>query len=298
MLEKSYRLIYEQIENQWQYYEPGDIKDEKDKRKLNQVGVTKEEDVKRAQELEFSKPGMFQAKQMTVDSKQFADMLGIPLSTLIMMMKDHHERDPLVKSSIHEQISFIKVQEGYPMFYGDEHKPQNQVKLTPDAKPIGMLEMFESLSQITKVAAVTYTACKEVADAHRPDNGLIASAMDMVTMQFLHAELKAVRAEIEGLSLTQQRDLDIVQDDSILGNSEKMMFYQKELVASVEDPSLTQNPFVLTKLDIDTIKEFDFDLQQRKGFKKKIKSQMSKLDQRVQEVIQDVEEPVGPSAVK
>lgn len=44
-------------------------------------------------------------------------MLGIPITALSMLMKEHHERDPLVKSSIHENSSFIKLQEGYPLFF-------------------------------------------------------------------------------------------------------------------------------------------------------------------------------------
>ena len=63
------------------------------------------------------KPGMFAAKQTTIDPKQFAEMLGMPYSSLLMLMKEHHERDPIVKTSIHEHVSFIKVQEGYPIFF-------------------------------------------------------------------------------------------------------------------------------------------------------------------------------------
>jgi hypothetical protein len=48
----------------------------------------------------------------------------------------------------------------------------------------------------------------------------------------------------------QSRDLEVLQDSSILGNADKMLFYAKELVASAEDPSLLQNPFVLTKIDL------------------------------------------------
>jgi len=33
-----------------------------------------------------------------------------------MMMKDHHERDHLVKQSIHEHASFVKINEGYPIY--------------------------------------------------------------------------------------------------------------------------------------------------------------------------------------
>ena len=38
-----------------------------------------------------------------------------------------------------------------------------------------------------------------------------------------------------------------------------MLFHTKELIASVEDPDLTQNPMVMTKLDLDTVRSFHFD---------------------------------------
>jgi len=84
--------------------------------------------------------------------------------------------------------------------------------------------------------------------------------MDVVTFQFLLAELKGVRAEeCEGDRVSSARDLDLLSDDSIISNSDKMLFHMKELVASIEDPNMTQNPFVMTKLDIKTINGFNFD---------------------------------------
>ena len=40
-LEKAYRLIYDQIDNKWQY-ESTDIKDEREKRRLATLGVNSE----------------------------------------------------------------------------------------------------------------------------------------------------------------------------------------------------------------------------------------------------------------
>jgi hypothetical protein len=57
---------------------------------------------------------MFMAKSNAVDPRTFAEMLGMPFTSLVMLMKEHHERDPLVKQSLHENASFIKIQEGYP----------------------------------------------------------------------------------------------------------------------------------------------------------------------------------------
>ena len=139
---------------------------------------------------------MFAAKQATVDPRQFAEMLGMPFSSLVMLMKEHHERDPLVKQSMHEHVSFIKIQEGYPMFiYDGAVKKQNKIKLTKDSKEIGMLDFYDSLENVTKVVAACNHACAELQEVHKPDNGFISAATDLVTYQFLLAELRAVRAE-------------------------------------------------------------------------------------------------------
>ena len=44
-----------------------------------------------------------------INPREFAEMLGMPYISLQRLMKDHHERDPLVKQSIHEHISFTKI---------------------------------------------------------------------------------------------------------------------------------------------------------------------------------------------
>ena len=262
-LEKTYRLIYEQIGNQWQYFPKADVADEVDKRKVLKKGVQNDEEIERLNKLEHDKPGMFQAKQASVDPKQFAEMLGMPFSSLLMLMKEHHERDPLVKTSIHEHVSFIKIQEGYPAFvYDTAVKKQNKVQLTAEGRPIGILDFYESLSVLPQVVGAMQGACQELRDAHRPDNGFMEAAMDVVTFQFILAELKGVRAEERGDHVSQSKVLDIIQDDSILGNSDKMLFHTKELIASIEDPSMIQNPFVMTKLDLDTVADFDFDAHQ------------------------------------
>ena len=77
-------------------------------------------------------------------------------------------------------------------------------------------------------------------------------------MEFMLAELRAVKDELRGNQVVQSRDLELIEDDSILGNPEKMLFFIKELIAAAEDPNLIQNPFVLTKIDMGTIDKFDF----------------------------------------
>ena len=215
---------------------------------------------------------MFQAKKHAVDPMQFAEMLGVPFSSLEMLMKQHHERDQVVKVSLHEHVSFIKIQEGYPIFiYDTAVKEQNKVCLNSEGgRKIGILDIYESLANMPRIVSAIANCASELQEVHKPDNGFMSAAIDLVTFQFLLAELKGVRAEeVEGDRVNSARDLELIADDSIVSNSDKMLFHMKELVASIEDPNLIQNPFVMTKLDLKSCEEFDFDTYQGTTKKKK-----------------------------
>ena len=68
-LEKSYEIIYEQIDNEWQYYPTADVKDEIEKRKISKFGVKNDDDEEKLTKIMKEKPGMFSAKQSTIDPK-------------------------------------------------------------------------------------------------------------------------------------------------------------------------------------------------------------------------------------
>jgi hypothetical protein len=68
-LEKTYRLIYEQMDNKWQYYGNNDVGDEKEKRRVQAQGVTSDKEIDKVREIEKEKPGMFTAKQNAVDPR-------------------------------------------------------------------------------------------------------------------------------------------------------------------------------------------------------------------------------------
>ena len=52
--------------------------------------------------------------------------------------------------------------------------------------------------------------------------------------------------------------MEYLEDDSVVGNSDRMLFHSKELVASQDTRSMAHNPFVISKLEIDEMSKFDF----------------------------------------
>lgn len=61
-LEKTYEIIYQQIDNEWQYYPKADVKDEITKRQISKFGVKNEGEEEKVAKIMKEKPGMFAAK--------------------------------------------------------------------------------------------------------------------------------------------------------------------------------------------------------------------------------------------
>lgn len=70
--------------------------------------------------------------------------------------------------------------------------------LVPGSNSIGMLDIYESLGQIVKVGASIHHAVDELREVHQPDNGLVSSMQNLITLEFMLAELRAVKAELRG----------------------------------------------------------------------------------------------------
>ena len=84
--------------------------------------------------------------------------------------------------------------------------------MTPTSNKIGILEIYESLSQVVKVAATCHHSVREILDCHQPDNGLVASMYELVTLEFILAEFRAVKSESKGDLVVSSKDLDVIDD--------------------------------------------------------------------------------------
>jgi len=135
--------------------------------------------------------------------------------------------------------------------YDMSAKQNNTLLFTRASERIGMLDFYESLTALVKVAAAIGTAYSEIHEVHRPDNGLTASCLELATLQHIQGELKALKLS--------EPSNPALEDDSILGNPDRMLFHVKEFAASGEDEQAAHNPYVLTKLNLKTIENFQFD---------------------------------------
>lgn len=121
-----------------------------------------------------------------------------------------------------------------------------------------MLDFYESLAVMPRVLSSVQRVFTELAEVHRPDNGLLMACLELSSIKSLAALLQTTLSE-DGKYTHRAKGTEYIEDDEILGTSDKMLFYTKELESSAEDESTAHNPFVVGKLDMESLKNFNFD---------------------------------------
>jgi len=132
------------------------------------------------------------------------------------------------------------------------------LKFCPSSESIGVLDFYESLHAVPRIVSSIHQAVSELNEVHKPDNGLMTAALELCTMRTLRQQLK-LTFDDDGTTTPRPKGIHRIEDDEILGNSDKMLFYSKELEASAEDVEAAHNPFIVSKLDLQSINSFDFD---------------------------------------
>ena len=93
-------------------------------------------------------------------------------------------------------MSFIKIEEGYPIFmYDMAAKQNNTLAFTKQSKKIGILDFYDSLTIIVKIVAAMKGAVAELQEVHKPDNGLTTTALEIATYKHILNDLKQVKGQ-------------------------------------------------------------------------------------------------------
>ena len=132
------------------------------------------------------------------------------------------------------------------------------LQYTPESEKIGILDFYESLCAVPKVLAAIAETTRQMNEVHRPDNGFMSSCLELATVKFLISDLKTMQGEQDG-SLQRADGIRLIEDDDLVGSSDKMIFYTKELKLGQQDEGAAHNPFVVGKLDMKNLEAFNFD---------------------------------------
>ena len=85
-----------------------------------------------------------------------------------------------------------------------------------------------------RVFAAIQGSIRDLNDCHKPDNGLLLTSLEKATYENLILQLKKVQDE-DNLCSERTKGIEKLDDNSVVGNPDKMLFFAKELAASAND---------------------------------------------------------------
>jgi hypothetical protein len=92
----------------------------------------------------------------------------------------------------------------------------------------------------------------------KPHNPSLLAMIEFKTLERAEIEFQKVKAFIEG-DLNEYAGQEFLEDEAIVGNPEKITFHIKDMMSNLGKAEKQNiNPFVIGKLDIETVAHFDF----------------------------------------
>jgi hypothetical protein len=86
-----------------------------------------------------------------------------------------------------------------------------------------------------RITSSIHSSIKELSELHRPDNGLTQTCLEISTYRSILIQLKQLKGEKSLFVESPSKGMQYLEDDSIVGNPDRMLFYTKEFLAAVED---------------------------------------------------------------
>ena len=121
-----------------------------------------------------------------------------------------------------------------------------------------MLDFYDSLNFSHKFYASLQTIMTELADVHKPHNNSFHAMMELKVLERCELEYQKVKAFVDG-DKTEYTGQEFLEEEAIVGNSEKVVFHIHDMMANLgKSEKNSINPFIISKLDLDTVAHFDF----------------------------------------
>ncbi len=120
------------------------------------------------------------------------------------------------------------------------------------------MDFYDSLGFVNKFSSIMTQIAQELYDALKPYDPTVMTYIDSQVAQYALKEFYRVIKIQEGGEV-EYEGRQYVEDESIMGDADKMMFYAKEMLSNLTlSPKSTLDPYLVSKLNINSINFFDY----------------------------------------
>ena len=201
--------------------------------------------------------------RLNTEENVFQHLLGLPEISIETLYMQYKEKDKDIMKLMNEHTNFMQIHEGYPEYLtclqgGSGGSEMKRFKPCPWSQEAGNLDFYDSLDFINKFYSITQQVQQELYDALKPHDTSLLTYIDTQVAEFAIQDYRKVLQIMEG-AIQEYAGRQYFEDESVLGNPEKMVFLAKEMIAEL---TLTHkhalDPFLVAKLNRSTIHYFHF----------------------------------------
>ena len=175
----------------------------------------------------------------------------------------YKEKDKDIMKLMNEHTNFMQIHEGYPenltcLQGGSGGSEMKRFKPCPWSQEAGNLDFYDSLDFINKYYSITQQVQQELYDALKPHDTSLLTYIDTQVAEFAIQDYRKVLKMMEG-AIQEYAGRQYFEDESVLGDSEKMVFLAKEMISELTATHKhALDPFLIAKLSKQTIHYFAF----------------------------------------
>ena len=186
---------------------------------------------------------------------RFSDALGLPKISQEDIYKRYKENDQEALDMMNEYATFVKNEDSNPKRFNNKEYVLDTFMI---GEKIGVLDFYESLGWIHWLQNMIDQWMRELIDVHKPINNYRLAALEIKLLDKAISKFSDVKDQ-EDNNVFEYEGKPYIEDEWLIGNPDIIRFLVKELTASLNsgDPRYI-NPFIVGKLDLETIKFFKF----------------------------------------
>jgi hypothetical protein len=95
-----------------------------------------------------------------------------------------------------------------------------------------VLDFYESLAFAPKFYATLQSILTELQEVHKPHNSSLMAMIEFKVLERAEIEFQKVKAFFDG-DLLEYKGQEYIEDDAIVGNSDKLTFHIKDMMSNL-----------------------------------------------------------------
>ncbi len=211
------------------------------------------------------------SQNMNINFNNNIEVLNFQVRSLLNIpnhFKDHEdknlvEKNPTILNSLKDEMNFYRFHEGFPMKILNEYNSEDFLNIGNKNIQNTFLknyDFFESLNILVPTLNFMSEGFSEIKKNFKSENFLCVQSMELCVLESYNNNWEIYKENITGKNKNPEFESLLFLNNSLLNNSENMMYLVRSLLATLSNSINRIPPQLIAKLPISILEKIEIDL--------------------------------------